>query len=111
MKITAWFIPSTLLITASCITGCAQKDGVIITDEAAVEAAISEVGGELLGIRYDEPDTQWDVFVQSGEQAYEVEIDAVTGKVIAAEEESLEEIQAELSGDLSHEGVEGDVDE
>lgn len=69
-----------------------------------------ELGVEVLGIRFDQPDTQWDVFIRVDDQAHEVEIDAVTSKVIAAEPESLEEVQAELSGDLSHEGTEGDVD-
>ncbi|MEM9252980.1 MAG: PepSY domain-containing protein [Planctomycetota bacterium] len=81
-----------------------------ISEQEAIDAALAEVGGEVLGVRFDEPDTQWDVFVQSGDRAFEVEVDAVSGQIIAAEEESLEEIQAELSGDLSHEGVVGDVD-
>ncbi|EOD80083.1 hypothetical protein D515_00907 [Grimontia indica] len=85
-------------------------DAKLITEEAAIKAALAEVGVEVLGIRFDEPDTQWDVFVRSGEQAYEVEVDAVSGKIVAAEKESLAEIQAELSGDLSHEGVAGDTD-
>ncbi|MEM8494269.1 MAG: hypothetical protein AAF663_02635 [Planctomycetota bacterium] len=47
----------------------------------------------------------------SGDRAFEVEVDAVSGDIVAVEEEALEEIRAELSGDLSHEGVDGDVDE
>ena len=47
--------------------------------------------------------------MRSGEQAYEVEVDAETGAIVASEEEDLEEILAELSGDLSHEGVDGDT--
>ncbi|MEM6260792.1 MAG: PepSY domain-containing protein [Planctomycetota bacterium] len=81
-----------------------------ISEQEAIDAALAEVGGEVLGVRFDVPDTQWDVFVQSGDRAFEVEVDAVSGEIVAAEEESLEEIQAELSGDLSHEGVVGDVD-
>lgn len=48
--------------------------------------------------------------MRQGDKAFEIEVDAKSGKIIAAEEETLAEIQAELSGDLSHEGVEGDVD-
>ncbi len=83
----------------------------IISEQDAIKAALAELGVEVIGIRFDEPDTQWDVFIKSGDQAYEVEVDAVSGEVIAAEAESLEEVLAELSGDLSHEGVEGDVDQ
>mgnify|MGYP001800965239 CR=1 FL=1 len=82
----------------------------LISEQDATQAALAEVGVEVLGIRFDEPDTQWDVFVKLGDKAYEVEVDAVSSEIIAAEEESLAEVQAELSGDLSHEGVEGDVD-
>ena len=82
----------------------------LIDKQQAIEAALSELGIEVLGARFDKPDKQWDVFVKSGNQAYEIEIDAVSGKVIEKAKESLEEIQAELSGDLSHEGVSGDVD-
>ncbi|MEM9419127.1 MAG: PepSY domain-containing protein [Planctomycetota bacterium] len=106
----AWTIAGLAALGVLPATGCAQNDATLISKETAVEAAIAEVGGELIGIRFDEPDTQWDVFVKSGDKAYEVEVDAVSGKIIEAEQESLEEIQAELSGDLSHEGVEGDVD-
>ena len=81
-----------------------------ISKQEAITSALAELGVEVLGIRFDEPDTQWDVFIKSGDQAYEVEVNAITSKVVAAEPESLQEIQAELSGDLSHEGVEGDVD-
>lgn len=82
----------------------------MISERDAIDAALREVGVEVLGIRFDAPDTQWDVFVRSGERAYEVEVDAGNGTIVAIEEEDLEEIQAELSGDLSHEGVDGDVD-
>lgn len=102
---TAW-----ITLVVLCSTGCASKNSTFISEQDAIEAAVAEVGGELLGIRFDEPDKQWDVFVKSGDQAYEVEVDAVSGKIVAAEKESLAEIQAELSGDLSHEGVEGDLD-
>lgn len=96
---------------ALSVTSYATEEAKLISEEDATQAAIAEVGGELLGIRCDEPDTQWDVFIKSGEKAYEVEVDAVSGAIVAAEEESFEEVQAELSGDLSHEGVEGDVDQ
>lgn len=86
----------------------AASDVKIISQEEAIKSALGALDVEVLGIRHDEPDTQWDVFVKKGDKAYEV--DALTGKVVAAEEESLTEIQAELSGDLSHEGVIGDVD-
>ncbi len=88
----------------------ADSDANIISKTEAIEAALESVGVEVLGIRHDEPDNQWDVFVRHGDKAYEVEVDAITGKIVASEEESLAEIQAELSGDLSHEGVLGDVD-
>ena len=106
----AWTIAGLATLGVLTVTGCAQKDATVISKEAAAEAAIAEVGGELIGIRFDEPDTQWDVFVKSGDKAYEIEVDAVSGAIIEAEQESLEEIEAELSGDLSHEGVDGDVD-
>ncbi|MEM9916393.1 MAG: PepSY domain-containing protein [Planctomycetota bacterium] len=93
------------------LTGCTQKDVTFISEQDAVETAVAEVGGDVIGIRFDEPDSQWDVFVKSGDEAYEVEVDAISGQVVAAEKESLEEVEAELAGDLSHEGVEGDVDE
>ncbi|HDM8163878.1 TPA: PepSY domain-containing protein [Vibrio harveyi] len=88
----------------------AAADAELISQEDAIKAALGALDVEVLGIRHDEPDTQWDVFIKHGDQAYEVEIDALTGKIVAAEEESLAEVQAELSGDLSHEGVIGDVD-
>lgn len=105
-----WIGVVMLAISLLSFAGCAQKGGVFISQQEAIEAALAEVDGDVLGIRFDEPDAQWDVFIGSGDQAYEVEVDAVSGKIVAAEAESLEEIQAELSGDLSHEGVEGDVD-
>lgn len=96
--------------------GCASKtvesaDG-LIGEQAATDAALAEVGagGSVIGIRFDAPDTQWDVFVADGERAFEVEVDAVSGAIVAVEEESRAEIEAELAGDLSHEGVAGDVD-
>lgn len=90
----------------------AASDAKIISQEEAIKSALGALDVEVLGIRHDEPDTQWDVFVKKGDKAYEVEVevDALTGKIVAAEEESLAEVQAELSGDLSHEGVIGDVD-
>ncbi|MEM1012208.1 MAG: PepSY domain-containing protein [Planctomycetota bacterium] len=97
-------------VSVVVLSGCASTDGGLISEADAVEAAIAEVGGELLGVRFDEPDSQWDVFVASGDRAFEVEVDAASGAIVAVEEEALEEIQAELSGDLSHEGVDGDVD-
>ena len=98
-------------VETSEIPSYATEDTKFISEKDAIQAALTEVGVEILGIRFDEPDTQWDVFIRSGDQAYEVEVDAVSGKIVAAEKESLEEVQAELSGDLSHEGIEGDVDE
>ncbi|MEM8873842.1 MAG: PepSY domain-containing protein [Planctomycetota bacterium] len=83
----------------------------LISEEDAIKAALQRVGVDVLGVRFDEPDTQWDVFVQSGDQAYEVEVDARNGEVVAVEEEDIEEIRAELSGSLLHEGVDGDVDD
>ncbi|MBE8574513.1 PepSY domain-containing protein [Vibrio sp. OPT18] len=82
----------------------------IISKEQAIKAALLSLDIEVLGIRHDEPDTQWDVFVMRDGKAYEIEVDAVTAKIVAVEEESLAEVQAELSGELSHEGVTGDVD-
>ena len=110
MKNTASIGAATGIFLAINATGCAQKITAIITEKEAVAAALSEIEGEILGVRFDEPDTQWDVFVRSGDNAFEIEVDAVSGEIVAAEKESLEEIQAELSGDLSHEGVKGDVD-
>ena len=92
------------------VASYAADEAKLISKDDAIHAAIAEVGGELIGIRFDEPDTQWDVFIKSGDQAFEVEVDATSGKIIAAEKESLEEIQSELSGDLSHEGMKGDTD-
>jgi predicted small secreted protein len=88
----------------------ASDDTKFISKEQAINTALNELSIEVLGIRFDEPDSQWDVFIKSGQHAYEVEVDAVTGKIVTAKKESLEEIKAELSGDLSHEGVSGDVD-
>ncbi|MGF1864282.1 peptidase [Enterovibrio norvegicus] len=97
-------------LSAFSVPSFAAKDANIISEQDAIKAALAEVDVEVLGIRFDEPDSQWDVFVKSGAKAYEVEVDATSGKIVAAEEESLAEIKAELSGDLSHEGVIGDVD-
>ncbi|MGB1012007.1 MAG: PepSY domain-containing protein [Thiolinea sp.] len=91
-------------------SGYAAEDDKLISEQDAIKAALAAVNVDVLGIRFDKPDTQWDVFVKVGEKAYEVEVDAVSKKIVAAEEESLKEIQAELSGDLSHEGVAGDTD-
>ncbi len=88
----------------------AAENSKFISKKDAIQTALIEVGVEILGIRFDEPDTQWDVFIRSGNQAYEVEVNAESGEIVAVEKESLEEIQAELSGDLLHEGVDGDVD-
>ncbi|WP_026973285.1 PepSY domain-containing protein [Aliagarivorans marinus] len=105
-----------LLLTAAGLTlgvfnsTAYAADHALITEQQAVEAALAELGVEVLGVRFDEPDTQWDVFIKLGDNAYEVEVDAASGKIVAAEQESLAEVQAELSGDLSHEGVAGDVD-
>ncbi|ELA8470521.1 peptidase [Vibrio alginolyticus] len=82
----------------------------IINQEEAIKAALGALDVEVLGIRHDEIDSQWDVFIKKGGKVYEIEVDAPTGKIVATEEESLAEIQAELSGDLSHEGIIGDVD-
>ncbi|MBC7002339.1 PepSY domain-containing protein [Photobacterium sp. BZF1] len=105
-------VHSALFVTLglTTIASYAATDAKLITEQDAIKAALAEVGVEVLGIRFDEPDTQWDVFVRQGDKAFEIEVDAKSGKIIAAEEETLAEIQAELSGDLSHEGVEGDVD-
>jgi len=92
------------------VTSYAAEETKLISAQDALQTALAELGIEILGIRFDEPDTQWDVFIRLDEQAYEVEVDAVSGKIVAAEKESLKEIQAELAGDLSHEGVDGDVD-
>lgn len=100
-----------LALTAAATTGCGTRHSPYISEHDAIEAALAGIDVEVLGIRFDEPDTQWDVFLRSGEEAFEVEVDAVTGAVVAAEAESLAEIQAELAGDLSHEGVAGDTDE
>ncbi|PSW19868.1 peptidase [Photobacterium sanctipauli] len=93
-----------------CIPTYAASDAKIISKDEAIKSALAAVDVEVLGIRHDEPDAQWDVFVKKGDKAYEVEINALTGEIVAAEEETLAEIQAELSGDLSHEGALGDVD-
>lgn len=93
-----------------CVCGCMSNKGTMISKEAAVEAALLEVGVDVLGVRFDEPDTQWDVFVRAGDRAYEIEVDAESGEIVAIEEEDIAEIEAELSGDLSHEGVDGDTD-
>ena len=82
----------------------------IISKEQAINAALLSLDVEVLGIRHDEPDNQWDVFVTRDGKAYEIEVDALTAKIVALEEENLAEVQAELSGELSHEGVTGDVD-
>ena len=88
----------------------AATDTKIISEQDAIKAALNSINVEVLGIRHDEPDTQWDVFIRHNDKAYEVEVNALTGEIVAAEEETLAEIQAELSGNLSHEGTLGDVD-
>lgn len=99
-----------IIISSASFVGYAASHSDIIPKEQAIEAALAAVNVEVLGIRHDEPDTQWDVFVKKDEKAYEIEVNANTGEIVAVEEETLEEIQAELSGDLSHEGTIGDVD-
>ncbi len=99
-----------LVVMSSSVAAHVIADQKIISQDAAIKEALNEIDVEVLGIRFDKPDVQWDVFVRSGKQAYEVEVDAVTGHIVATEKESLAEIQAELSGDLSHEGVKNDVD-
>jgi len=81
-----------------------------ISEEDAIKKALAHMEIEVLGIRFDKPDKQWDVFIRSKSKAYEVEVDALNGMIIKVEEESLDEIEAELSGDLSHECVECYVD-
>ncbi|MGL6257859.1 PepSY domain-containing protein [Vibrio sp. WXL103] len=98
------------VLSIGTLPALASEEADLISEQEAITAALAEVGVEVLGIRFDHPDTQWDVFIRLNDTAYEIEIDAETGAIVAAEQESLAEIQAELSGDLSHEGVEGDVD-
>ncbi|HHX8330483.1 TPA: PepSY domain-containing protein [Vibrio alginolyticus] len=95
-------------LTAFCVISPPSypaSNAEIINQEEAIKAALG-----ALDIRHDETDSQWDVFIKKGSKDYEVEVDAPTGKIVATEEESLAEIEAELSGDLSHEGIIGDVD-
>ncbi len=99
-----------LILNVLSVSSYAEKDAQWISEEKAIQVAITEIGGDIIGIRFDKPDAQWDVFVQSGKHAYEVEVDAKNGAIISTEQESLEEIHAELSGDLSHEGVGSDID-
>lgn len=99
----------TTLATLSTLSHAEDKKN-LISEREAISAALAELSVEVLGIRFDEPDSQWDVFIRSGKKAFEIEVDAASGDIVAAEEESLQEIQAELSGDLSHEGTSGDVD-
>jgi hypothetical protein len=99
-----------LALSTSLYLGCACLDARYISQEDAEQAALKEVDGEIIGIRFDEPDSQWDVFVSADQKAYEIEIDATNGTTVAVEEEDLAQIKAELSGDLSHEGVKGDED-
>ena len=110
-----------VILSALSLAGCGTKifnsshgavlQEPLISQEMAKKTALAKVGGEeVIGIRFDKPDAQWDVFVRVGTQGYEVEVNALTGEVVSAEPESLEEINAELSGDLSHEGVSDDVD-
>jgi hypothetical protein len=101
-----------IVLSVSSFSVYAADHAKFISKQEAIDVALEAVGGEVIGIRMDEPDNQWDVFVKSGADAFEVEVevDAISGNVVASEKESLEEIEAELSGDLSHEGVSGDVD-
>jgi hypothetical protein len=99
-----------IVLSVSSFSVYAADHAKFISKQEAIDVALEAVGGEVIGIRMDEPDNQWDVFVKSGADAFEVEVDAINGSVVASEKESLEEIEAELSGDLSHEGVSGDVD-
>ena len=77
----------TLLLTLVSlgVSSFALANPTLISEEQAIESALEGIGVEVLGIRFDEPDTQWDVFVKSGEQAYEIEIDALTGQLVAKE--------------------------
>jgi len=95
---------------ALSVTSFAADTSKYITKKDAIQAALAKLDVEVLGIRFDKPDIQWDVFIRSGKDAYEIEVDALNGKIIALEKETLKEIQAELLGDLSHEGVDGDID-
>ena len=97
-------------LSACSVSSGTAENAQLISEQDAIQAALAEVGVEVLGIRFDAPDTQWDVFVKLGDKAYEIEVDAASSEIVTAEEESLAEVEAELSGDLSHEGVEGDVD-
>lgn len=99
-----------IALSVFSFSAIAAENSDMISEQEAIKAALSAVDVEVLGIRHDKPDNQWDVFVKVGDKAYEVEVDASTAMVVAAEEETLSEIQAELSGNLSHEGVDGDVD-
>lgn len=100
-------------LTAFCVMSPQSypaSNAEIINQEEAIKAALGALDVEVLGIRHDEIDSQWDVFIKKSSKVYEIEVDAPTGKIVATEEESLAEIEAELSGDLSHEGIIGDVD-
>ncbi|MEZ8381510.1 PepSY domain-containing protein [Vibrio splendidus] len=97
-------------VSAFSVSTYAAQGTEIISKEQAINAALLSLDVEVLGIRHDEPDTQWGVFVTRDGKAYEIEVDALTAQIVAVEEESLAEVQAELSGELSHEGVTGDVD-
>ena len=105
-------ILSTLLVGVGVlsVSSFAADNSKYISKNDAKNIALKKVDVEVLGIRFDKPDSQWDVFIRSGKNAYEIEIDALSGKIVAVEKESLKEIQAELSGNLSHEGVKGDID-
>lgn len=101
---------ATVALCALGISMSVSANSEIVSKEEAIKAALGTIDVEVLGIRHDEPDNQWDVFIRQGDKAYEVEVNASTGEIVAAEEETLAEIKAELSGDLSHEGTVGDVD-
>lgn len=110
MKQTLGGLAALTLASFISTASIAADDTHIISELDAIKAALTTTDVEVIGIRFDEPDAQWDVFIRTGAKAYEVEVNAITGEIVAAEEESLAEIQAELSGDLSHEGVAGDTD-
>lgn len=104
----ATYIATLLMTVVDPLHAADQKQ--LISDQYAIKQALAALELEVIGIRFDEPDRQWDVFIKSKDQAYEIEVDAYSGDVIAIEKESLEQIRAELAGQLLHEGIEGDKD-
>jgi len=106
-------ILGSIVFVASSVLGTltyAVEESAYISEEQAIENALGALDVEVLGIRFYEPDTQWDVFIRTKDHAYEIEVNAKSGEIVAVEKESLDEIQSELSGNLSHEGVDGDTD-